>query len=80
MRLYQNYKYQDIVISGYNYGTYNWYSANAYMLGSSETSKVTVSFGYDDDAASNNCKTLWVSVPVDKYTGVDIFNVTNGYT
>jgi len=39
-----------------------------------------VTFGYDDDADSSGYRTLWVSIPVKQYTGIDIFNVTNGFS
>ena len=77
-RLYQNYDYDDYLISGYNYNTSKWYSPKV-TVQSTKTGKHTVSFGYDDDAQNNYC-TLWVSVPAHNYTGADIFNVTNGYT
>lgn len=79
LRLYQSYSYTDYVISGYNYGTSKWYNPKAIILGSNNTSAMTITFGYDDDAV-NNYRTLWVSVPCGNYTGIDVFDVTNGHT
>ena len=79
IRVYQEYDYTDIGISGYNYGSRLWYSPKARIISSTSTNKLTVSFGYDDDAV-DDYRTLWVSIPVKQYTGIDIFNVTNGYT
>ena len=79
VRVYQAYTYDDYVISGYNYGSSKWDAAEATLIGSESTEKHTVTFGYDDDA-ENNYYTLWVSIPVKQYTGIDIFNVTNGYS
>lgn len=80
IRVYQGYTYDDYVISGYNYNSNKWYSPEATILGSESTSKHTVTFGYDDDADSSGYRTLWVSIPVKQYTGIDIFNVTNGFS
>lgn len=75
VRLYQGYHYTDIVISGYNYSTdQTWYSPKAKMIGSTSTSSIDVVFGC---SATNK---LWVAIPANSYYGIDIFNVTNGYT
>jgi len=79
IRVYQSYDYTDIGISGYNYGNSLWYEPKAVIIGGTSTDKLTVSFGYDNDAVSNY-RTLWVSIPIKSYTGIDVFNVTNGYT
>lgn len=72
VRLYQGYKYYDIVFSGYQNDSDYWYSPNAVMLGST-TTNIDVKFGYD---ATNK---LWVAIRDDYYTGIDIFDVTNGF-
>lgn len=74
IRVYQNYRAYDIMIGGYNYGSNYWYSPTATILGDSGKSNIVVSFGYD---AANK---LWVAIPATSYTGLDIFNVTNGFT
>jgi len=71
--LYQSYRYDDIRISGYNYGANYWYQPKADLLNSSATS-MDVRFGYD--SAYN----LWVAVPAGAYTGLEIIDITNGYT
>jgi len=73
IRLYQSYRYDDIRISGYNYGANYWYQPKADLLNSSATS-MDVRFGYD--SAYN----LWVAVPAGAYTGLEIIDITNGYT
>lgn len=73
IRVYQSYKWSDIVISGYNYGDSYWYSPVATMLGSSDANAMTVYFGYD------SVYNLWVGIPASSYTGIDIIDVTNGY-
>lgn len=73
IRLYQAYRYDDIRISGYNYGAGYWYSPLADLLNSSDTN-ITVQFGYD--SAWN----LWVAVPAAAYTGLEIIDITNGYS
>jgi len=73
IRLYQGYRYDDVRISGYNYGGNYWYSPLADLLNSSATS-IDVQFGYD--SAYN----LWVAVPAAAYTGLEIIDITNGYT
>lgn len=73
IRLYQSYRYTDIVISGYNYNTNYWHRPSAVILGSSESGSIDVKFGYTAAYA------LWVAVPAGNYYGVDIINVTNGH-
>jgi hypothetical protein len=46
IRLYQNYQFYDIDISGYNYGANYWYSPTA-KLKASSTNSIDVKFGYD---------------------------------
>ena len=79
IRLYTSYAYYDYAISGYNYGGNHWYSPTAVLLGSNNTNNRTVKFGYDDDAENGYC-TLWVAIQAGNYYGIDIFNVTNGYS
>lgn len=75
IRLYQGYQYEDIVVSGYNYGANHWYTPQAILLGStSGVTSVNVYFGYDSNW------NLWVAIPGTSYTGLDIRDVTNGYT
>lgn len=73
IRLYNSYKFYDIDISGYNYGTNHWYNPTAKLANSTENS-IEVTFGYDADWK------LWICIPAAAYTGLDIFNVTNGFT
>jgi hypothetical protein len=72
IRIYQGYNYYDVVISGYNYGSNYWYQPKATLIGSTATS-IDVKFGYT--SASN----LWVAVPANSYTGLDIIDVVNGF-
>ena len=72
IRIYQGYNYYDVVISGYNYGSSHWYQPKATLIGSTATS-IDVKFGYT--STSN----LWVAVPANSYTGLDIIDVVNGY-
>lgn len=73
IRIYHTYRAYDLQISGYNYGSNHWYSPSAIILGSSVTTSIDVLFGYDSDYH------LWVAIPADQYTGIDVVNVTNGY-
>lgn len=73
IRVYQGYRATDIMVSGYNYGQYYWHDPSAVLLGDSDNLPMNVYFGYD--SAWN----LWVAIPIGEYTGLDIFNVTNGY-
>lgn len=73
VRLYNNYQFYDIDISGYNYGVSHWYKPTAKLANSTENS-IEVTFGYDADWE------LWICIPAMSYTGLDIFNVTNGFT
>jgi hypothetical protein len=74
VRLYHSYRFYDITISGYNYGTSHWYTPKATLSSASATEPIEVTFGYDADWK------LWVCIPATAYTGLDIFNVTNGFT
>lgn len=75
VRIYHNYDWQDIVISGYNYSsTKKWYDPRATILGANHSNEITVTFGHDGD------NELWVAIPANSYSGVDIINVTNGHT
>ena len=71
VKLYQSYGYDEIIFTGYQYGSNYWHFPNAILKTSSGTS-ITVHFGYD---SVNN---LWVAVPAGNYTGMDV-HVTNGY-
>lgn len=73
VRVYQQYKWSDIVISGYQYGSSYWYSPSAVLMGSSTTSNITVTFGY---TSANN---LWVAIPAENYYGIEIIDCVNGY-
>ena len=73
VRVYQQYKWSDIVISGYQYGSSYWYSPSAVLMGSSTTSNIAVTFGY---TSANN---LWVAIPADNYYGIEIIDCVNGY-
>lgn len=73
IRVYQAYKWSDIVISGYNYGSSYWYSPSAVLMGSSTDASITVTFGYT--SASN----LWVAIPASNYYGIEIIDCVNGY-
>ena len=71
VRVYKSYQYFDIRFSGYNYGSYYWYSPVASLVDGDAA--ITVYFGYD--SASN----LWVGIPAGNYTGIEITDVVNGY-
>lgn len=73
VKLYHSYQAYDLQISGYNYGTSHWYSPAAVILGSSVTTTIDVSFGYDSDWH------LWVAIPAEQYTGLGVYCVANGY-
>lgn len=74
VRIYQSYRYYDIAISGYNYGSNYWHDPNAVMIASDDKESVEVHFGY------TGAYKLWVAIPAANYYGIDIFNVVNGYT
>lgn len=76
VRLYQGYNYTDIVVSGYNYigNTKTWYNPRATIIGTHDTQSLDVVFGNSAD-----CR-CWVAIPAGNYYGIDIINVTNGYT
>ena len=73
VRIYHAYKAYDLQISGYNYGTNHWYQPNAIILGASVNNSINVLFGYDSNYH------LWVAIPAEQYTGIDVVNVTNGF-
>ena len=77
IRLYQSYDYYDIDISGYNYHSsetnYSWFSPKARLV-SSNVSSINVYFGHD------SANKLWVAVPARQYTGLAIYDITNGYS
>lgn len=75
IRVYHGYDWNDIVISGYNYtasATKTWYAPRATMLGGNHDYEVSVYFGKDAD------NSLWIGLQAKAYTGLDIFQVTNG--
>ena len=73
VRLYQNYQYYDIDISGYNYlSIKQWLNPKAFLVSSSQQS-IEVIFG---KYADND---LWIAIPSDKWWGIGIFDVVNGY-
>lgn len=75
IRVYQAYTYTDIAISGYNYSSdKTWYSPKATIIGTNGTKSMDVVFGC---SAANQ---LWLAIPANNYYGIDILNVTNGYT
>ena len=80
IRIYQNYKYFDLVVSGYNYGTSHWYQPKASLINSSDIISLPVKFGFDSSPVTNNYCNLWIMIEADSYTGLDIIDVTNGYT
>lgn len=73
VRVYQGYNSYDIRFSGYNYGSYFWYSPSAQLMGST-ASNITVYFGHD------SAYHLWVAIPGSSYSGVSVYNAVNGYT
>ena len=73
VRLYQNYQYYDIDISGYNYSrTKQWLNPKAFLVSSSQES-IEVIFG---KYADND---LWIAIPSNKWWAIGIFDVVNGY-
>ena len=74
VRIYHVYRAYDLQISGYNYGTNHWYQPGAIILGASVDNSINVLFGYDSDYH------LWIAIPAERYTGIDVVNVTNGHT
>ena len=73
VRVYQGYNHYDIVFSGYNKGNDYWNYPKAVLV-SSTTTHIDVYFGYE---SANN---LFVVITGGSYTGLEILNVTNGYT
>ena len=74
VKLYHAYYAYDLQISGYNNGSNHWYSPAAIVLGASTTHAIDVIFGYDSNSH------LWIAIPADAYTGIDVLNATNGYS
>lgn len=73
---YQNYCFDEINISGYNYGNSHWYLPSATLVnsqGNNKKSSIAVTFGYD--SAWN----LWVAIPAAYYAGIAVTDVVNGY-
>ena len=78
IRLYSNYRAIDLMISGHNNTPNHWHSPTATMIGDSSKNNITVLFGYEN--SGDDIDKLWVAIPAGDYTGLDIFNVVNGYT
>lgn len=74
LTLYQYYRATKLLISGYNYNTNHWYSPSAIIMADSSNTTLPVYFGYTDTW------NLWVAVPRNYYTGMNISDVANGYT
>ena len=75
IRVYHGYNWNDIVISGYNYSTNKtWTNVKATMLGGNHDNEIDVYLGKDGD------NELWIGLSAGNYTGLDIFQITNGYT
>lgn len=73
---YQSYCFDEINISGYNYGNSHWYLPSATLVnsqGNNKKSSIAVTFGYD--SAWN----LWVAIPAAYYAGISVTDVVNGY-
>lgn len=73
---YQNYCFDEINISGYNYGNSHWHLPSATLVnsqGNNKKSSIAVTFGYD--SAWN----LWVAIPAAYYAGISVTDVVNGY-
>ena len=73
---YQYYTFDEINISGYNYGANHWYLPSAGLVnsqGSAPKASIDIRFGYD--SAWN----LWVAIPAAQYTGIAVTDVVNGY-
>lgn len=71
LRIYQSYKFHDILFSGYNYQSSKWYSPKARLLAGSDD--IIVKMGWDTDGY------LYVWAQGGSYTGATVFNVNNGY-
>lgn len=75
IRVYQDYRATDIMVSGYNYSSNHWYNPTAKVIATTSVQKsIEVRFGYDTDGH------LWVAVPAGHYTGLSVMNVNNGYS
>lgn len=73
---YQNYCFDEINISGYNYGANHWHAPSASLVcshGNNPKASIGVVFGYD--SAWN----LWVAIPATYYAGITVTDVANGY-
>ena len=80
IRLYHEYKYTDIVISGYNYGNNHWHLPAAEIIGGTNAN-YKVKFGWFD---TDDNKKLWVWIGrsnniVFSYGGLSIMNVHCGF-
>lgn len=72
--LYQGYRATKIFISGYNYGSNNWYQPEAYVIADTDAiGAINVYFGYN---ATGN---LWVAFNKGNYTGIVIDDIADGY-
>jgi hypothetical protein len=83
VRTYQAYTFTDYHISGYNYSTtspYTWYSPEAFLISEKSGDQKVVYFGHQNEPTTAGYRTLWVAIPAGDYAGVDIIDVTNGYT
>ena len=69
---YQSYFFDEINISGYNYGNSYWFKPTASLLCSSK-SQIAVTFGYD------SVWNLWVAIPAMHYAGISVTDVANGF-
>ena len=83
VRTYQGYEFVDYHISGYNYSAsspnYTWYDPSVFLIAGSDVGNKTVYFGHQNES-QGSLRTMWVAIPAGDYTGLDIFDVTNGYT
>ena len=71
--VYQAYKWSDIVVSGYIYGSNYWYSPAAVLTDSSTADSIPVYFGY------TSAWNLWVAIPARDYYGIEIVDCVSGY-
>lgn len=72
VRFYGDYKCDEYIISGYNYGSSYWYSPSVVLISSSGENR-DVKFGYTAQTH------LWVAIPNANYYGVDVLDVVCGY-
>lgn len=83
VRTYQSYTFTDYHISGYNYSRtspYTWYSPEVFLISEKGGDNKVVYFGHQNENVSTGYRTLWVAIPAGNYSGIDIIDVTNGYT